>query len=359
MTEEKLIILKNNLKQNNIIFTWDNIEKFGFPYRVVNKLNSVKIKLYNTEIFLENLSIINQPWNIKHIILKSSEIINILNQNNKITINPEIMASIRINKLNEKIIAININEIIVLNNNYKHKINKPEIYLKEDNKNNLLYSIRIKELIYQPIFIENDAIKNIDINGSLANYKNININNYYTWLSNEGGIDIDNFKLNINKTFINGNAFIGMDENMDLQSSISLEANNLYEIFLILRNKTFISKNTLETSKFIIKAIEIASKASNTIPKYSINIQNGRLNGKVKILIIKKKRPYLINTKMKVNNKHYKIYSTLPIELELRNEVTHNFELNELDKFENLISKNEIVEDDFSKIDKIIRSKFY
>jgi len=256
---------------------------------VVNKLSSVKIKLANTEIFLEDLSIIYQPWNIKHIILKSSKIINILNQNTRIIINPDIMASIRINKLNEKIIAININEISILDNKYSHKINKPEIYFREDNKNNLLYSIKINELLYQPIFVENNAIKNIDINGSLANYKSININNYYTWLSNEGGIDIDNFKLNINKTFINGNAFIGIDENADIQSSISLEANNLYELFLILRNKNFINKNTLETSEFIINAIEIFSKDSNTTPKFSINIQNGNLSLMgVKLLSVKK-----------------------------------------------------------------------
>ena len=224
------------------------------------------------------MSIIYQPWNIKHIILKSSETINILKKNNKIIINPVMMASIRNNKLNEKIIAININEISILDKKYTHKINKPEIYFREDNKNNLLYSIKIKELLYQPIFIDNNAITNIDINGSLSNYKNLNINNYYKWLSNEGGIDIDNFKLNINKTFINGNAFIGIDENIDIQSSVSLEANNLYELFLILKNKNFINKNTLETSKFIIKAIEIASKASNTNPKFSINIQNGNLS---------------------------------------------------------------------------------
>ena len=235
------------------------------------------------------MSIIYQPWNIKHIILKSSETINILKKNNKIIINPVMMASIRNNKLNEKIIAININEISILDKKYTHKINKPEIYFREDNKNNLLYSIKIKELLYQPIFIDNNAITNIDINGSLSNYKNLNINNYYKWLSNEGGIDIDNFKLNINKTFINGNAFIGIDENIDIQSSISLEANNLYELFLILKNKNFINKNTLETSKFIIKAIEIASKASNTNPKFSINIQNGNLSLMgVKLLNVKK-----------------------------------------------------------------------
>ena len=81
----------------------------------------------------------------------------------EIIINPEIIASIRINKLNEKIIAININEVSILDNHYTHKINKPEIYLREDNQNNLLYSIRIKEILYQPIFIENNAITNIDI----------------------------------------------------------------------------------------------------------------------------------------------------------------------------------------------------
>ena len=80
-----------------------------------------------------------------------------------------------------------------------------------------------------------------------------------------------------------------MDENIDIQSSISLEANNLYELFLILRNKNFINKNTLETSKFIIKAIEIASKVSNTTPKFSINIQNGILSLMgVKLLNVKK-----------------------------------------------------------------------
>ena len=203
---------------------------------------------------------------------------NILSQNNKIIIHPDLMASIRINKFNKKIIAINIDEINILNNQYSHKINKPEIYFRENNKKQLLYSIKIKELFYQPIFTENNIITNIEINGALANYKNVNMNNYYTWLSNEGGIDIENFKLNIDETFIKGNAFIGIDENEDIQSSISLEANNLYDLFLILSNKNLITKNTLKNSKFIIKAIEIASKASNKTPTFSINIQDRYLS---------------------------------------------------------------------------------
>ena len=62
---------------------------------------------------------------MKHLIFKTSDTINILNKKNKITVNPEILASITTNKLNEKTISILADNIIIKNEVYTHKINKP------------------------------------------------------------------------------------------------------------------------------------------------------------------------------------------------------------------------------------------
>lgn len=215
---------------------------------------------------------------MKHLIFKTSDTINILNKKNKITVNPEILASITTNKLNEKTISILADNIIIKNEVYTHKINKPEIYLRENSKNNLQFAIKIKDLNYQPAFVNNNIIKSIQTKGKLLKYKNIYINNYIDWFSNEGGLDIENFEFFINKNLFNGNAFFGIDDNLDIQSTISFKSNNLSALFLILKENNYITKNSLENSNFIIQAIEIASDASGTQPNYSISLQNGYLS---------------------------------------------------------------------------------
>ena len=74
-----------------------------------------------------------------------------------------------------------------------------------------------------------------------------------------------------------GNAFLGIDENLDIQSSISIESEKFDDLAIFLRNKNLVSENLFKSSNVIIKAIEIASKTSNKIPKYSISIQKGYL----------------------------------------------------------------------------------
>ena len=69
--------------------------------------------------------------------------------------------------------------------------------------------------------------------------------------------------------------FWGLDENLDVQSSISIESDELDDLIIILKNESFLSKRLFETLSIIIKAIEISS---NNIPKFSINIQNGYLS---------------------------------------------------------------------------------
>ena len=78
LTNKNLLTLQNELNKDNIVLTWQNIEKSGFPYRIVNRLNSVKININNIEIFFKNLDVIYQPWNINHILFKTSEKIKIV-----------------------------------------------------------------------------------------------------------------------------------------------------------------------------------------------------------------------------------------------------------------------------------------
>ena len=122
----------------------------------------------------------------------------------------------------------------------------------------------------------------------------LHINNYYKWLSNEGGINIKNINIDINETNIAGNAFLSLDKNLDIQSSISIHSNNFNDIFTLLEQNYIISKNTLIKANLIIKAIEIASKTSNKQSIFSINIRNRYLflMG-IKLLKIPNIREYL------------------------------------------------------------------
>ena len=145
-------------------------------------------------------------------------------------------------------------------------------------EDNLQYSLKIREIQYYPTFINENSVRNLIINGKLINHKNINYNNFYYWLSNEGGIDIENFKFKTNNITMKGNAFLGIDENLDIQSSVSIESEKFDDLALFLRNKNLVSENLFKSSIVIIKAIEIASKTSNKMPKYSISIQDGYLS---------------------------------------------------------------------------------
>ena len=274
LTEKHLIALQNQLHDNNISLSWENVEKSGFPYRIVNKLKTVEIEVNNTDIFLKSLDIIYQPWNIKHILIKTSEKINVTHVNNSIIILPDTLGSIIFNANKEKRFSFNFEKIQVIIDENINEISKPEIYIREQENNNLEYSIKIKELFFYPAFTDINSIKNLLINGELINYRDLNINKFYDWFSGQGGLDINNLSLNIDQISIKGNAFLGVDENLDIQSSISIESNELDNLIMILKNENFISKSLFETLNVMIKAIEVSS---NNIPKFSINIQNGYL----------------------------------------------------------------------------------
>ncbi len=278
LTTQQLNSIQNTLLQKNIELTWEKIYKSGFPYRVEKKINNINIKFQNTNITTKNLKIIYQPWDIKHIIFQIPNEIKILNNNNITIANSNILASLIIDKFFKKRISITSNNITFLLNKKVYDFGKSEIYFKTDNTANLKYAILIDKLSWPPVFINNNTINKLSINGEIIKYKNIDINNYYKWFSNEGGIRIETFKINIDEAEITGNAFISLDKNLDIQSSASLNSNKLNNIFILLEKNNVISTNILKTADLIIKAIEMSSKALNKKANYSISIQNGYLN---------------------------------------------------------------------------------
>ena len=295
LTTQQLNSIQNTLLQKNIELTWDKIYKSGFPYRVEKKINNINIKFQNTNITTKNLKIIYQPWDIKHIIFQIPNEIKILNNNkNNITIaHSNILASLIIDKFLNKRISITSNNITFLFNKIAYDFGKSEIYFKTDNIANLKYAILIDKLSWPPVFINNNTINKLSINGEVIKYKNIDINNYYKWFSNEGGIRIETFKINIDEAEITGNAFISLDKNLDIQSSASLNSNKLNNIFILLEKNNVISTNILKTVDFIIKATEMSSEVLNKKANYSISIQNGYLNLMgIKLLIVPNLKNY-------------------------------------------------------------------
>jgi len=296
LTTQQLHSIQNTLLQKNIELTWEKIYKSGFPYRIEKKINNINIKFKNINITTKNLKIIYQPWDIKHIIFQIPNEIKILNNNkNNITIaNSNIIASLIIDKFLEKRISITSNNITFLVKQKAYDFGKLEIYFKADDIDNLKYAILIDKLSWPPVFINSNTINKLSINGEVIKYKNIDINNYYKWFSNEGGIRIETFKININETEITGNAFISLDKNLDIQSSASLNSNKFNNIFILLEKQNVISANTLKTADFIIKAIEMSSEALNKKANYSISIQNGYLNLMgIKLLTVPNLKKYL------------------------------------------------------------------
>ena len=295
LTIQKLESIQNSLKQQNINFEWDEYKKSGFPYRIETNLKNININYNNTSLSTKSLKIIYQPWNKHHILIKFPNDLNIFYNNKNIRItNANILASLVIDKNFNKRISITSDKINIFLNKKTYYITKPELYFKIDNFENIQYVILMDKLIWAPLFVKNDVLSKLYINGKIVKYNNFNINHYLKWFTNEGGISFDKITININTTNLNGNGFISVDKNLDIQSSMSLSSNNINYFIKILEKNNFISKNILITSKFIVKATETSSKLYNKKPIFSITIQNGflYLMG-IKLLTIPNLKKYL------------------------------------------------------------------
>ena len=278
ITNQELKSLQNQLLKKNVHFTWEQEYKSGFPYRIEKELNNINIKFKNINLSTEKLKIIYQPWNKKHVIFLIPNKITIqYGQERMIVNNSKLLASLIIDKfshINASVVSDKIS-FNFLKKNYD--FNKVEMHLKTSDEDELRFAILADKLSLPPLFIKKNIINTLYIDGDLINYKNFDINNYYSWLYKEGGINIKNFKLAFNETNLNGNAFLSLDKNFDIQSTLSIYSNNLNNMFALLEQDKFIPKNTLKKANLIIKAIENASKLSNQKATFSINIRSGYL----------------------------------------------------------------------------------
>jgi len=278
ISAQELKSVQNQLLNKNINFTWEQEYKSGFPYRIEKELNNINIKFKNINLSTEKLKIIYQPWNKNHVIFLIPNNITIQYGQERIIVNnSKILASLIIDKffhINASIVSDEIS-FNFLKKNYD--FNKVEMHLKTSDEDELRFAILADKLLLPPLFIKKNIINALYIDGDLINYKNFDINSYYSWLYKEGGINIKNFKLTFNETNLNGNAFLSLDKNFDIQSTLSIYSNNLNNMFALLEQDQFISKNTIKKASLIIKAIEVASELSNQKATFSINIRSGYL----------------------------------------------------------------------------------
>ena len=278
ITTQELKSIQDSLLSRNIELTWEQATESGFPYRIEKELNNISLKFNNIKLSTAKLKIVYQPWNKKHIIFLIPNKITIkYGQEKMIVNNSKLLASLIIDKfshINASVVSDKIS-FNFLKKNYD--FNKVEMHLKTSDEDELRFAILADKLSLPPLFIKKNIINTSYIDGDLINYKNFDINNYYSWLYKEGGINIKNFKLAFNETNLNGNAFLSLDKNFDIQSTLSIYSNNLNNMFALLEQDKFISKNTLKKANLIIKAIETASKLSNQKATFSINIRSGYL----------------------------------------------------------------------------------
>ena len=278
ISTQELKSIQNQLLNKNIHITWEQEYKSGFPYRIEKELNNINIKFKNINLSTEKLKIIYQPWNKNHVIFLIPNNITIqYGQERNIVNNSKILASLIIDKffhINASIVSDEIS-FNFLKKNYD--FNKVKMHLKTSDEDELRFAILADKLLLPPLFIKKNIINALYIDGDLINYKNFDINSYYSWLYKEGGINIKNFKLTFNETNLNGNAFLSLDKNFDIQSTLSMYSNNLNNMFALLEQDKFISKNTIKKASLIIKAIEVASELSNQKATFSINIRSGYL----------------------------------------------------------------------------------
>jgi hypothetical protein len=278
ITTHELKSIQKSLLNKNIELTWEQTIESGFPYRIEKELNNVNLKFHNTQFSTKILKIIYQPWNKKHIIFLIPNDINIHNIKKKITIhNSKLLASLTIDKFSKGRISIVSDKIIFNLKKKKYDLRKIEMHLQTNETDDLQFAIFMGKLSLPPAFIKENTINKFYINGDVLKYKNFYSNNYLSWLSKEGGIQIENLKLDINETNIIGNGFFSLDKNFDLLNTFSISSNKLDNIFILLEKNNYISKSTSIKAGLIINAIKIAAEISNKKAIFSIKMQNGYL----------------------------------------------------------------------------------
>ena len=193
-SKNHLIKFRQDFTNQEIEIKWNQILTTGFPYRIEHDLNNMEVKFKNVFFKTKSLKLINQPWNLRHFIIKIENDIIINNniKNIKITNNNLISSLIFENNLNKRI-SIQSDMLRIFFAKFSLEFNKPELYSRKSDVNNNEIYFYANKLIYRKA--NNLELKNINIHTYLLNVTKFNVKNTKDWLTNEGGIEINNFSL--------------------------------------------------------------------------------------------------------------------------------------------------------------------
>ncbi len=295
-SENHLIKFNKNLKNNEIEINWDEIITKGFPYRIEKNLKNVELKYKNIFIQTKNIKIINQPWNLKHFIIKIENEISVKNKIKKLKIiNDGLISSFKIKDKSNIRLSIQSKSLKINSEKFLIQLFNPELHIRNFNENNI-ESVFITKNIVFPLKNNEAHFENINLHGSILNYSNIKIKDIKNWFINEGGIDLKNISFLINNKPISFSGFISLDKKFNILSTLSLNGTGLRNLLIFLKNKEVITSEIFEASDIIIETINISSKLIDNEPTYTLNIQDGILSlMNVKILNVPNLEKYLYN----------------------------------------------------------------
>ena len=292
-SKKYLIEFSKNLKNYEIEINWNEVTTEGFPYRIEQNLKNLEFKYKNLFIKTKNVKLINQPWDLKHFIVKiENEILIINNTKNLKIINDSLISSIKIkNKSNikfslqSKLFKINTEQLLI-------ELLHPKIHIRTNNKN-IESVVLSKSIIFTPK--ENyPYIENANFHGSILNYSNFEIKNIKNWFIYGGGIELKDISLLINNKPIKFNGFISLDKKFNILSTLTLKGEGIKNLLIFLKNKNIIDSQVFEASNMIVETINISSKLLDNEPTYKINVQDGILSlMNIKILEVPNLEKYL------------------------------------------------------------------
>ncbi len=121
---------------------------------------------------------------------------------------------------------------------------------------------------------------------------------------------------------------------------------------------------SLRKNEFKIDNLNIDNSLIDLNPNFTFDKYNNLISDwsgiYLEFLIIKKIKPILLNSKMKIRNFKFRDFTLQPIELDLRNKLSKQFNFDELDIFEKQI-QNETISETLNQTEfsELIISKFF
>ena len=293
-----LLDIVHNLSSNNIGLEWKHIDISGFPFRIEIKLHDIDITYLNYIFNLRNTRVVHHPWNPNHILIISDKIL-LGTQDNYTNYNEGNLSKYKFNyilienakasysKKNNNIrISIQIEEAVFklyeelkgMEHVNAYRLETSEIhFLNQSNASDAKLAIKINNLIFPEKSFLNDPINFITLEGNIIDIKKIKLNNFNEWLQTDGGLDIEKLFLNMNKTIIRGNGFLGIDKNYNLIGTFVLNYSGLSRIFENLYEKSIISKTTSKALSIAADATEALAEFNNKSPEVNLMLQDGFL----------------------------------------------------------------------------------